>query len=193
MRQDIQKGHSEVAEGSIYDAANKLDQKPEEVLADADVVIMLDCSGSMSTYSGNSTRYELACEAVKDIQRAYPGRVALISFDSVAKLELGGIPRAPGGSTRMLPALEIAHNFDGMDTKFYMISDGRPDYGTEDEILRYSDNFVDPINSIFIGGDEDVEGMEFLARLSKRTGGKDHGKIMPKMLGYTMKLLIAKQ
>ncbi|KKL77451.1 hypothetical protein LCGC14_2034730 [marine sediment metagenome] len=189
----LQKGHSAVAEGSIFDAASRRGDKPEETLADADVVIMLDCSSSMSEgiAGGTETRYDEAKKAVADIQRAFPGRVVLVSFASHAQLELTGIPQSPNGSTNMREALEIAKQFDGLDTKFYLVSDGFPD--SQGTVLELAKTFEDPINVIFIGDDYTMSGMEFLGKVADITGGTDEGQISPKMLGDTMKLLITGQ
>lgn len=187
----IQKGNSNVTKGSIYDVATDKGVKVEEILSEADVIVMLDISSSMDMRLGDgSTRYSKATDALADIQKAHPGRVALITFSSDAKMELGGVPGSPYGSTNMMSALELGHNFDGLDTKFFLISDGEPDYGIKAQIIPFAKTFEDPIHCIFIGEDHDREGMRFMSDIAKVTGGENSGRISPAMLsGHLLQLV----
>lgn len=187
----IKQGRS-VTKGSIFDVASSNDVKPEDVLAEADVIVMLDLSSSMTaSLNDGSTRYDRAVEALADIQKQFPGRVVLITFSGTARTELGGLPGRPSGSTNIYAALEMAKQFDGMDCKFYLISDGEPTDTTDFQIFDLAKQFTDPIHCIFIGQDDDVEGQRFMKELSRLTNGLNAGRVDPKMLGQTMRLLIS--
>ena len=189
----IKQGQS-VVKGSVYDVATAKGVKPEDVLAEADVVVMLDISSSMLDRTNDGrTRFDKAVDALADIQKSFPGRVVLISFADDGKMELTGTPSRPSGMTNMLSALKIGKNFDGLGTKFYMISDGEPNCGPDDDIFDLAATFEDPINCIFIGEDNDRSGIAFMKKLAALTGGVDSGRIEPSMLGDTIKLLITKQ
>ena len=191
MNRDITKSATDVTKGSIFAVASEKGVKPEDVLTDADVVVMLDLSSSMTTsqFDGRS-RFDKAKEALADIQKAFPGRCILITFADKANMELGGLPGHPSGMTNVYAALEVAKQFDGLDTKFYLISDGEPNCTSKEEIFALANEFTDPINCIFIGEDHDLSGMKFMKELAMLTGGKDSGKVEPHLLGQTIKLLI---
>jgi len=191
MNDDLIKQNRDVIKGSVYDVATSKGVKPEDVLAEADVVVMIDISSSMTDRTNDGrTRFDKAVDALTDIQKSFPGRVVLISFADGAKMELSGMPTRPSGMTNIKGALEIAKNFDGMDTKFYLISDGEPNCGPDSDIFDLAATFEDPINCIFIGEDRDLDGIAFMKELAKLTGGIDSGRIEPSMLGDTIKLLI---
>ena len=186
--------NSGVAKGSIYDVANSQNSKPEEILTDADIVVMLDISGSMADRQLNGqTRYEKAVEALDDLQRAFPGRIALVTFNDRAALELSGIPSIPSGMTNVYDALSIAKTFDGLSTKFYLISDGQPNVRSEQETIDLASTFIDPINCIFIGEDHDRMGIGFMEKLARVTKGTNAGRIDVKLLGQTIKLLVTNE
>jgi len=191
MTYDITKSQKNVTKGSIFDVASTSGIKPEEVLTDADVVVMLDLSSSMSHRQANGvTRFDKAKDALADIQKAFPGRCVLITFADRARMELGGVPSRPSGMTNVYAALEVAKQFDGLDTKFYLISDGEPNCTSKEEIFAAAEEFTDPINCIFIGEDHDRAGQQFMSQLAALTGGKNTGRVEPALLGQTIKLLI---
>ena len=191
MREDLIRQDRSVTKGSIFDVAAATKSKPEDVLAEADVIVMLDLSSSMATrLNDGTTRYDRAVEALSDIQKNFPGRVVLITFSGNAKMELGGMPGIASGSTNIYAALELAHQFDDMDSKFYLISDGEPTDTSELRIFDLAKTFKDPINCIFIGQDDDYSGMKFMKELARITKGIDSGRIEPAMLGETLKLLV---
>ncbi len=194
MEDQLTKQSRDITKGSVFDIATNKGVKPEDVLAEADVVVMLDISSSMTDRQGDGrSRFDKAKDALADIQKAFPGRVVLISFSDNAKMELGGMPSHPAGMTNIHAALEVAKSFDGMDTKFYMISDGEPNMTPEKDIFDFAETFEDPINCIFIGEDHDFSGIAFMKKLAKLTGGVDSGRIEPHLLGDTIKLLISGQ
>lgn len=163
-------------QGSIYDLAFRSGEQVEALIADVEVVVMIDTSSSMDSYE-KPTRYEQAVEALTQIQAQYPGKVLVISFNNVAKYELSGVPGHPVGSTNMTNALELASRFDGTGIRFILISDGMPNSPvTARGVAR---NFIDPIDTIYIGPD-DGQGLKFLQSI---TTGRHAGKVDPKLLG----------
>ena len=191
MTYDLTKSNQNVTKGSVFDVATQQGKKPEEVLTDADVVVMLDLSSSMNHQQRDGrSRYDKAKDALADLQQAFPGRVVLVTFADAARMELGGVPPHASGMTNLYAALEVSQKFDGLDTKFYVISDGEPNCTSHEEIFAIASEFTDPINCIFIGEDHDFAGIKFMKELAALTGGKDSGKVEPHLLGETIKLLI---
>lgn len=192
MNDKISKKYESVAEGSIWDTANSRGEKAEEVVANADVVVMLDVSSSMGGRLGDGkTRYDVAVEQLRNIQRTFPGRVVLIEFGMKTQIKLDGLPSNPAGSTPMDDALNLAYDFDGMGTKFYLISDGEPyPFSRTQAVYDWAASFKDPIHTIFIGDDSDKAGIEVMEKVSNLSGGTSSGKIEPDQLaGRITKLL----
>jgi Mg-chelatase subunit ChlD len=181
MSSYLEKGGNQVARGSIYEVANTRGEKAASLLARADVIVMLDISSSM-----RGEKHHKACQALEDIQKTFPGRVALIEFNDYAQLNLRGIPNIPSGMTMMHLALEMGRTFDGTDTRFYLISDGAPNGCAHDDLLQIAASFTNPIHTVFIGNDWDTNGQKTLEDISSATGGTSAGRIEPKMLGKTL-------
>lgn len=182
MRHDVDKYTGNIAQGSIYDVANSRGEKTANVLANADVVVVLDISGSMNA----GGKHQRATEALRQIQQQFPGRVALIEFNDVAKLNLRGVPGFPTGGTGMYNALMMAKDFDGLGTKFYLISDGEPTDSNVQDLVDLASQFTDKIHTIFIGDDYDTRGQNVLKAISAATKGESAGRVDPKMLGETV-------
>jgi len=191
----IQKRETSIAEGSIFDLAARRNKKPEEIVANADVVVLLDCSSSMLTRLDGSwsygraeetsgTRYSEAVKALEMIQQQYQGKVLLITFASGAGVQYGGLPPRPEGTTNLRAALELAHTFDDMGMKFIVVSDGQPD--RPDDCIVWRDKFKSALDTIFIGRDGD-SGLTFMNKLATGTA---MGRVEPKLLGTSIKGLL---
>ena len=203
INRSIQKSEQKVAQGSIYDVSNRQNVPVEAVMADAQAVVFLDRSGSMSHYinedqydpfaynrpnPGGNTRFEDANKALEGIQRRYDGKIILIPFSTFPELQLNGVPRPPDGGTDVAAALEMGKQFDGLGMKFVLISDGEPN--SDVAAIEVAKTYEDPIDTIFIGADKDIRGIDFLNRLSAATRGQALGKIdVEKLEGATVKLL----
>lgn len=183
MSHSLDKLRDRIAKGSIFDVASERGVKPEEILLDADVVVMLDQSYSMEDRDGGGqTRHQRAVAALEQIQRTFPGRVVLVTFSDFAEFRLNGIPTGPNGGTNMAAGLEMAHQLDGMDMRFFLVSDGQPTCG-DALVYDWAKRFTDPINTIFIGSDFDAAGQQVMKEVSRLSGGLASGRIEPQMLG----------
>lgn len=183
MSKNLAKDKKTIVQGSILDVARSRRMKPEDVLAEADVVVMLDTSYSMG---GSKTRQ--AEQALKDIQRTFPGRVILIEFSSIATFRWNGLPLWMYDNTMMGKAIEKALEFKGLGMKFYFISDGVPSDG--DLALDWAKKLNEPITTIFIGSESDTAGQAFLRRLSAVAGGKTIDHVEVKKLAQTVTKLL---
>lgn len=173
MKDRLTKREEKLAEGSIYDVAERRNERPEDIIAEADVIVLLDESGSM-----HGRKHEVAVENLRLLQRKFPGRVLLGSFSSVAKWHFNGLPSSPAGGTNMDRALDLAFDFGQIeDTKIYLISDGQPTMGSGPRALEIARQYKAPINTIFIGSDTDYHGQEFLMKLAKASGGENKRKV----------------
>ncbi len=177
----LTKREQTLAQGSIKDVAESRGERLENVLVEADVVVMLDTSGSMK--GGKDDRAE---EALRQIQRTFPGRVVLIEFSDLAWFRWNGLPEWRYKGTNMDLALEKALKFKGMDMKFYFISDGMPSGNSGEQALHLAQELGEPINTIFIGSDTDYRGQDFLRRLGQVGGGKTIDHLKVEKLGDTV-------
>lgn len=141
-----------------------------ESFVNADVIIIVDTSGSMDQHDsrGGRTRYEVACEELKQLQASLPGKLALLSFSSDVMFCPNGIPFQFGGMTDLAKALKFAKVADVTGIRFIVISDGEPD--SEEAALAVAKTFKNKIDTIFVGP-ENGEGREFLNKLAKASGG----------------------
>ena len=139
---------------------------------DIESVVIVDTSGSMSDRDarGGKSRYDVACEELRNLQANNPGKILVISFSTNAQLCLGGVPFYEGGSTNLDGALRFAKQYDIPGTAFFVISDGRPD--DERAALEVAAQYQGVINTIFVGPESDRFGRDFLARLAEKGSGK---------------------
>lgn len=141
-----------------------------ETFVNADVVVLVDTSGSMGAHDGTErSRYSRACDELRKIQLSMPGKIAVISFSDEVKFFPGGIPQNFGQGTDMAKALKFARIADVPEMKFILISDGEPN--TEGETLQEAALYKNPIDTIYIGP-KGYEGERFLKLLASKTGGR---------------------
>src|SRR5690606_1621795 len=180
---NIQKSTNKPAIGSITDLARRRNMLPEAIMAEADIVILFDHSGSMGAFLPNGERvWHAAVRALEGVQAANDGRVVLVAFDSIPTLCLSGRPPEPAGGTALGGALRKVKPLDIEGTKFILISDGQPTDGIEQNIAL-ARTFTCPIDCIFIGSDNDRAGIAFMNRLSEATGGRhSKGAVDPLLL-----------
>ena len=103
------------------------------------VVMLADCSGSMSGSSANSiteaapSRISLMIHFIKMLSNAFDDGFAVMSFsDSCNSIDLQDIDTLrPSGGTDMVFALAAAVSLHGTEPAFIMFTDGEPAAGTE--------------------------------------------------------------
>ena len=157
--------------GSVLDVATKNGKSIAETFLNCDVVTIIDTSGSMGTHDDDhsDSRYERACAELETLQNNIPGRVAVIAFSDMVMFCPNGKPIYFGLGTDMAKALLYAKIADVPGVRFILISDGQP--YDEQETLSAAAQYKNKIDTIFIGSEKHPEGMEFLKRLSAKTGG----------------------
>lgn len=165
--------NTQIVTGSIADLAQKNHQSLAESFISCDVIILVDVSGSMAYVDFNKTesRYERACAALANLQASRPGKIAVISFDSLPSFCPAGIPDIPGGSTDLARALSFAQAADvvpGM--RFIVISDGEPD--DKAEALNIARQYQNRIDVIFVGDEADRDAIQFMNQLATASGGE---------------------
>lgn len=179
---DLQKKDLHAVTGSIYDIAFRGDEQVESVIADAEIVILIDTSSSMNTQDNREaeTRYDHACRALREIQQAHQGKVLLVSFNTYSNFCLDGVPDQPSGQTILAPALELVKDFAGTGMKFIVISDGA--LGDHSRAIEAARRLGEPIDTIYIGP-EGGHGEDAMRELARITQGTTAGRVEPKMLG----------
>lgn len=159
--------------GSLKDIADRSGKSVAETFLSVDALVMVDTSGSMDSADceNNRTRYDLACEQLIRLQREIPGKIGVISWSSSVQFNPGGVPYYFGGGTDLVNVLGFVKPADGTSIKLILISDGEPDYGSQQACLDLAKQFKSKISTIYVGP-EDGLGRDFLRRLAEATGGQ---------------------
>jgi Mg-chelatase subunit ChlD len=163
----------QIIQGSLRQIAQQNGKSLAETFMSADIICIVDVSGSMNNDDsrGGRTRFSVAAEELASLQNRLPGKVALIAFSSDVQFCPSGIPVQMGGSTGMHKALQFVKVVDDIPgIRFFMISDGEPD--SPDETLRVAATFKNHISCVYVGPEDHPTGRDFLQRLAKCTGGQ---------------------
>jgi len=163
--------NTEIVKGSIGAIAQQEGKSIAETFINADVIIIVDTSGSMCACDSRNgrSRYDVACEELKNLQASLPGKLALLSFSDDVIFCPSGIPFNYEGGTDLAKALKFAKIADVTGIRFIVISDGQPD--NEEESLKVAKTFKAKIDTIYVGP-EGGDGQKFLKRLAKASGGQ---------------------
>jgi hypothetical protein len=160
-----------LVKGSLSAVAQQNNQSIAETFINADCIIITDTSGSMAAEDarGGKSRYDIACEELKNLQASLPGKLALLSFSDDVIFCPSGVPFNYGCGTDLARALKFAKVADVTGIRFIVISDGQPD--NEEECLKVAKTFRARIDCIYVGP-EGGSGQSFLNRLAKASGGQ---------------------
>ncbi len=163
---------STVVSGSIADLARANNTTLAESFMTADLIVIVDTSGSMGTQDsrGGRSRYDVACAELADLQQSLPGKVAVIAFSSDVEFVPGGVPPYLGGGTDLAGALRFAHVADTPGMRFVVISDGQPDDSAA--ALAEARTYTSRIDTIYVGPEGQSGGRKFLEQLAKASGGQ---------------------
>ena len=159
-----------IVPGSLSAMANQSNQSLAETFLSADIVVIVDTSGSMGSHDAGDgmTRYDKACDELALLQGRNQGKVAVIGFSNVSMFYPGGKPSFMGAGTRMDDALAYAKVADVDEMAFFLISDGEP--SSRVDALNVASQYKNKINTIYVGP-EGGEGQKFLAQLAEASGG----------------------
>lgn len=161
-----------IVTGSLGAIARQENKSLAEAFVNADLVVIIDTSGSMSTHDsrGGKSRYEVACMELGTIQNRYPGKIAVLAFSDNVMFCPSGMPTYFGGNTDMAKALQFAKVADVPGMQFILISDGEPN--DEQETLAVATTYKNKISTIYVGPEDRPAGRDFLQRLAAATGGQ---------------------
>lgn len=161
-----------IVTGSIGAIAKQTGKSIAETFISAEVVIIVDTSGSMSATDsrGGKSRYAVACEELAALQENLPGKVAVIAFSHDVMFCPSGNPVNFGGGTDMAKALQFARVADIPGMQIILISDGEPD--DPDKTLSIAARYRSKIATIYVGSETNPVGRKFLEKLSHTTGGQ---------------------
>ena len=181
---------NQIVAGSIGAVAAQSGKSIAESFVNADVVIVVDTSGSMEACDsrGGKSRYDVACEELKSLQASLPGKLALLSFSDDVQFCPNGIPWQYGGGTDLAKALKFAKMADVTGMRFIVISDGEP--SSESEALNVAKTYKNKIDTIYVGP-ENGDGQEFLRKLAKASGGQGVTSAQVKELASSVKHLLS--
>lgn len=164
--------NTQITVGSIADLAQKSNTSIAESFLNADVIIIVDTSGSMDARDsrGGRSRYEVALEELARLQKQLPGKIAVVNFSSTVEFVPGGVPVFLSGGTDLTRALEFVRVADGL-VQFVVISDGQPDNSVT--ALDTARRFKSKIDVVYVGPEDDYAGgRQFLEQLARASGGK---------------------
>lgn len=182
--------NTEIVVGSVANIAQSRNVSIAESFLDADVVIVVDVSGSMHAQDSHNgqCRYEVACQELARLQCDLPGKVAVIAFSSYVQFVPGGVPPFMGGGTNLADALKFVQVADGL-VRFIIISDGLPDDGQA--ALSVARQFKSRIDTVYIGPEDDLHGgRRFLEKLAAASGGQFATADRAKELAGTLEKLL---
>lgn len=182
---------STTTQGSLSDIASQRGLSIAETFIGADVVIIVDESGSMGAHDGRGgkSRHNVALEELAKLQATLPGKIAVIAFSDSVMFIPGGQPILLGGGTDLTRALEFAKVADVADMRFIVISDGEPD--DERGALNVASSFEGRIDCVFVGPEGEPFGRAFLNRLAKAKGGKSTTAAQASDLAQSVTLLLS--
>ena len=179
-------------EGSIEDFAEKSGQDTSLILMSAENVVLLDVSSSMSANAeSGKSKWDEATIQLKNIQKEYPGNVALFCFDDETTFHENGIPRKPDGCTYLFQAINfVADLLSEESQRLFVITDG--EVFDKELALEVAGKLPCVINSIFIGDAYNQHIEAFLTDLCKSNGkdGKNVYSREVKGLGEAIKMLM---
>lgn len=180
-----------IVTGSLSAISQSTGKSLAESFMNADVVIALDCSGSMDSHDapGNKSRRVMAQEQLTRLQSSNQGKIALVCFANYAVFSPAGIPVECGGTTNLAGALSYIQPCDNTGMKIIIVSDGSPD--DPEKALTIAKQFKTPIQTVYCGPEDDREGgRAFLERLAASTGGTSLASDMPGLLEKEVTLLL---
>lgn len=156
------------AESQVQGKASAAKEKFRKRMEGAtdEVVIVVDCSGSMGDYVGSTgqSKYEHACLAIEDVRRVYPN-VKVIALGSWVRECEGALPQ-PSGGTPLAEALTLAGRWSPRKT--IVISDGMPDHGPT--AVKAALALTGVVDTIYCGP-EGSPAIDWLRSLAHGTGG----------------------
>lgn len=160
-----------IVQGSLAQIAQQTNASIAETFINADCIIIVDTSGSMAACDsrGDRSRYEVACEELRNLQASLPGKLALLSFSDDVIFCPSGVPFNYGCGTDLTKALKFAKVADVTGMRFIVISDGEPH--DEEGALKVARTYKAKIDTIYVGP-EGGDGQDFLRRLAKASGGQ---------------------
>lgn len=163
--------NTQLVPGSLGAIAQQSNQSVAETFINTDAIILVDTSGSMCACDarGGKSRYDVACEELKNLQAHMPGKLAVIAFSDDTLFCPNGVPWNYEGGTDLTKALRFAKVADVSGMKFIVISDGQPH--NEETALQVAKTYKAKIDTIYVGP-EGGEGQAFLKRLAKASGGQ---------------------
>lgn len=162
---------TQIVTGSIADLAQKNNQSIAETFLSCDCVVLIDVSGSMNSEDGTGkTRYNRACEALKNLQASLPGKIAVVRFSDQVVFEPSGVPFFEGSGTDLAGGLQFIKMADVPEMHFVVISDGEPN--DRQSALSIAKTFSNKIDVIFIGNELDHAAIQFMNGLAQISGGE---------------------
>lgn len=180
-----------LVKGSIGAIAKDTGRSLAHTFVNADVVVLVDTSGSMGSPDsrGGRSRYDVAVEELAALQNSLPGKVAVISFSNRTIFCPDGVPFNLQGGTDLAGALRFARVADVPGIRFILISDGEPDEPLA--ALREAAKYKSQIDVIYVGSEINPMGRDFLTQLAHKSGGKTVTAAQAKQLAATVQHLLA--
>lgn len=163
--------NSAIVPGSLAQVAKTDNKSLAEAFINADVVALVDVSGSMRDCDsrGGKSRYAVACTELAQIQNANRGKIAIIAFSSHTIFVPSGVPPMLGRYTDLAGALRFARVADTGKVRFVVISDGEPD--NELTALTEATKYRGRIDVVYVGPEDRPAGRDFLTRLAQSRAG----------------------
>lgn len=178
--------------GSIQESQKQRGITFAQAFLSVDALLIFDTSSSMITKDvdgegGKVSRHEEAGRQLSRLQARFPGRIAVVSFNSDVEFRPDGTLPPPTGGTAMLRALQFVQPAAGCGIRFIVCSDGEPDM--VEETLQFAESLKTRIDAIHIGSSK--SGHDFMQRLASCSGGQSIDESVLELEAIVTKLLSA--
>ncbi len=181
--------------GSLANIASTSGKSIAETFIDVDAVIIVDISGSMSSFDScdnheGQTRWHVAGQELVKLQQTMPGKLAVIAFSNNSRFEPTGIlppVGVLGHGTNLAGALQFAAMLDMPGMQFVVISDGQPN--NQEAAIKAAKAIKANISTVYVGP-TGGNGAAFLAKLASQSGGQNACVGAVELSGTVQRLLL---
>lgn len=176
-----------IVRGSIADMARREGVSLALAWMHVDLIVICDRSDSMADDAEPGvSRYARADAELRAIQARYPGRVALIAFNTSAQLEASGMLPPPYGGTSLAPALRLARQVHAPGMRVLVITDG--EVQDLDGAIAEARRLPVALEGLYVGP-EGGRGAAMLRRICEASNGRAETGRLDRLLPTAQRLL----
>lgn len=158
-----------IIKGSIHDVAESMAGGLPQAMSEAEVVVVVDVSGSMTSYDGEpKARWQRAQDVLTDLQGQYSGKIVLVPFSTDVEFSFSGMLPPCNGGTNMDKALRFVRDLSSA-YQIVLVTDGEPN--SREATIAEAKKLHSPLTVMYVGAENDMRAREFLNELAQVSGG----------------------